>query len=317
MSTFTDFQRTHTGEKARVRRLYWVHGEEETLRLEVVARVREMAGALPFNTLTLDAGEIPESEIWAHLNQHPLGSEQKRLVVVHRAEHLVHLDRLTAWAKDRSRNAVAVFESSDPDLVHPEQAVLSKSSSAMVVHCTLPKAPDARLRRAIEIVQSWGNIDPVTASVLVKRVNFDMAEARAFMRKVSLFPAVRERGVSAQVVYALAPRRVEEEVIWALIACNKRAAVEAVTEGEVNVPLVIATLAAHIETLSLMNALLTSTTGIKDMAYKMEAREHHIRMLFPYAGLYPRREAVRRTLLLTRLDKAPHEGLLEALIALW
>lgn len=323
MATYTDFLRQHAGENPRVRRLYWVCGEEEVFRLAVVARLKEIADVAPFNTLTLSAAETPESEIWAYLNQHPLDSDQKRLIVVHEAQRLEHLDRLVAWVKDnqtvRSRNAVAVFVSTDPDLEHEERANLMSSSSALLVRCSLPKDEQDRLKRASEVVCAWGHIDPTTAAVLVKRVNFDMAEARAFMQKASLFPTAR---ITPAAVEALTPRRVEQDVVWSLLGLNKRKAVEAVSEGtDAQAGWIIGSLAAHIETLGRMNALLPTTTSVKDMARKIGAREQYVRSLFPYAKFYPRKEMVRRTVLLNRMDHAymrgAKDGVLESLIALW
>lgn len=309
-----------------MRRLYWVCGEEEVFRLQVVKRIRELAGAKPLNTLRLNAAEISETEIWAYLNQHPLDSEQKRLLVVHEAQRLHHLDRLVVWIKanqtTRSRNAVAIFVSIDPDLTAEQREDITKSSSAMLVRCTLPRNADDRLKRAVEIVTRWGNIDPTTAGVLVKRVNFDMREAWAFMEKVNRLPAAHERKVGVPLVEALAPRRSEEDVVWSLIALNKRKAVEAVTEDTwASAGRIIGSLATAVDTLSRMNGLMTTTRSVKDMAHKVGAREQYVRTLMPYARLYPRSEAVRRTLLLNRLDHAYHrgadQGVLESLIALW
>lgn len=323
MANYTDFLRQHAGEKPRVRRLYWVCGEEEVFRLAVVARLKEVAAVAPYNTLTLSAAETPESEIWAHLNQHPLDSDQKRLIVVHEAQRLVGLNRLVSWVKDnqtvRSRNAVAIFVSSDPDLEHEERDALAASSSALIVKCSLPKDEKDRLKRATEIVCAWGNIDSTVAGVLVKRVNYDMHEALAFMQKANLFPNAR---ISVAAVEALTPRRVEEDVVWSLIGLNKRKAVEAVEEAaHTEAGFVLGSLAAHIEALGRLNAVLSSTTSVRDMARKIEAREGYVRTLLPYAKFYSRKETVRRTVLLNRMDDAYHrgakEGVLEALIALW
>lgn len=324
MATFNEFVRQHIADDAKVRRLYWVHGEEEIFRLQTVALVRKVAGADPFNTLRLNAAEDSESEIWASLNQHPLDSEHKRLIVVHDAQVLTELERLIAWLKDtqitRSRTAVAVFVSSDAEFEHPAREDIVKASSAMIVKCSLPKNEDDRLKRAVEIVQAWGNIDSTTAAVLVKRVNFDMHEAYAVMRKAALFPDAK---ITVQAVEALASRRVEEDVLWSLIALNKKAAVEAVTEGvNISVSQMIGSLGTALETLSRMNAALSSSSsGVRDMAKRVGANEQYVRMLFPYARLYPAKESVRRTLLLNRIDNAyqrgADHGLLEALIALW
>lgn len=224
-----------------------------------------------------------------------------------------------AWATDsqtiRARNATAVFVSEEID---PPEA-LSQISSAMVVRCTLPKDEKGRLKRASEIVCAWGVADMTTAGVLVKRVNFDLRDALAVMQKAALFPEAR---LTVGAIEALASRRVEEDVVWSLVALNKRAAIEAVTEGgETQVGWIIGTLASHVEALSRINATLSTNPTIRDVAQRTGLHEQYVRNLISYARLYPRKEAVRRTLLLNRLDNSyqsgAHDGILESLIALW
>ena len=168
-----------------------------------------------------------------------------------------------------------------------------------------------------------GNIGTPTIEVSVATLNFDMREAWAVMEKANILCALFPDGVlNVAAIEALAPRRVEEDVVWSLLGLNKRQAIAAIAEGG-GAPTgrIIGALATHVETLSRLNALLANTTGVREVARRLGAREQYVRTLMPYARLYPRREAVRRTLLLNRLDRAfqrgAGEGVLEALIALW
>ena len=325
MGTYADFVRQHSGEKARVRRLYWIYGEEVVLRNVAVAQIREMWGASDFNTTHMSAAENPESEIWATLNQHPIDSGQRRLLIVTEAQRLEQTDRLVAWLKDsqtvRSASATAVFVSSDPEWEESEfRDILVKSSSAVWVRCALPKDEEERLRRTQEILMGWGDISRVSAGVLAHRVNFDLIEARAVMEKIALFPGAE---ATPQIVEMLAPRKVEEDIIWSIIGQQRRKAIEAVVEGSGSYSLsaIIGTLTTHVEMLGRINAVLAASPTAKDAANKIGGREQYVRKLYPYARLYPRREVIRRTHLLHRLDTAIHrgarEGVLESLIALW
>lgn len=323
MGTYSDFLRTHSGQNPRVRRLYWVYGEEDMFRVLTVARIKQLSNTHSFNITRLSVSDTPETEIWASLNQHPLDSEQKRLIIVHDAQKLKHLDRLVAWIKDnqtvRGANATAIFVSTDSDWEDEAREDIAKSSSATLVKCALPKDESDRLKRAQEIICAWGTVDWTTAGVLALRVNFDMAEAFAVMQKASLFPDYR---LSPGAIEALAPRKVEDDIVWALVGLNKRKAIEAVTENPVSdVSSIIGTLSTHVEMLSRINAVLPSSKSVKEAASKARAREQYVRRLYPHARLYPRKEAVRRTMLLTRLDRSlqrgAKEGVLEALIALW
>lgn len=315
----------HSGENARVRRLYWVYGEEDMFRFLAVRRIKDLCQAQQFNTLNLSAMDTPETEVWANLNQHPLDSEQKRLIIVHEAQRLEHLDRLAHWLKDnqgnRKKPATAVFVSNDADWADEVKEIFSKSSAAQYVKCALPKDETDRLKRAQDIICTWGhgNIDRTSAGVLALRVNFDMAEAYAVMAKAALFPQAK---VTVSAIEKLAPRHVEEDVVWALLSLNKRKAAEAVVVAGPEVTgRVLGTLATHVDMLARINSVLTVSTGAKDAAKRIGAREQYVRRLYPLARLYPRKEAVRRTLLLSRLDAAfnqgAREGVLESLLALW
>ena len=325
MATYNDFLRQHAAEKPRIRRLYWVFGEENLFKDLVVKQIAELWGATGFNTVSLSAAETSESEIWASLNQHPIDTEQRRLIVVTDAQRLTRLDRLTSWLKDnqtvRAAMATAIFVSSDAEWEEDEyREVIMKSSSASWIRCTLPKDPDDRLKRAQEILCAWGDIDVTSAGVLAQRVNFDMVEARAVMDKVSLFPSAQ---VSPQIIEMLAPRRVEDDIIWSIIGLKHRKAVEAIEEGTGSYSLsaILGTLATHVEMLARINTILTVTQNAKEAAGRLGAKEQYIRRLYPYARMYPRREALRRTQLLHRMDAAAQrgatEGILESLVALW
>lgn len=327
IATYADFLRQHANPDSRVRRLYWIYGEEEIFRYFTVSRIKELLDVTPFNTMSLSLVDTPETEIWASLNQHPLDSTQRRLLVIHEAQRLQHLDRLESWISDnqttRGRSATAVFLSTDPEWENPVKEVLQKSSSAQYVRCSLPKDDDDRLRRAQEVICAWGpegTISKTAAGVLAQHVNFDMGEALAVMRKASLFPGM---ALSVEAIRSLAPRRVEEDIVWSLIALDKQRAAEAVVEADQYTDLgrMIGTLTAHVEMLSRINEVLTVSKSVKDTAKRIRAKEQYVRRLYPYARLYPRKEAIRRTLLLGRFDDAwqqgAREGVLEALLASW
>jgi DNA polymerase III delta subunit len=322
LGSYSDFLRQHPA-GSRVRRLYWVCGEEDMLRLLTVKRVRELCEAQDFNVVRLSARDTPETEIWASLNQHPLDAGEKRLIVIRDAQRLEHLDRMVSWIKDnqtvRRASATAVFVSEDLDLEDEEvRSVLVKSSSAAVVRCTLPKDEQDRLKRVEEVVCAWGNIDPINARLLALRVNFDMAAVYSVMWKASYFPDAR---VTMGAIEALVPRQPDNDVVKALMGMRKQDAIEAALDGGVDVSSVIGALASHLESLGRLNVVLANSKNAKEAAAKSRVREQYARYLFPYAKFYPRAEVARRTLLLTRMDAASRsgarDGVLEALIALW
>lgn len=288
-------------------------------------RIRELWGATAFNTHVVSAADTSESEIWASLNQHPLDTEQRRLIIVTEAHRLQRLDRLIEWVKDnqvvRSAKSTAIFVSSEPEWEDEEtKEAISKSSSAAWIRCTLPKDEQDRLKRAQEIICSWGDIDTLSAGVLAQRVNFDMVEARSVMEKTALFPGAQ---VTPHIIELLAPRRVEEDIVWSIVSYNRRKAIEAVVAGsDIYSPsAILGVLATHVEMLGRINAVLTTTSTAKEAASKIGAKEQYVRKLYPYARMYPRKEVVRRLKLLQRMDaslqRGAKEGLIESLISMW
>lgn len=325
MGTYNDFLRLHDSTDSRVRRLYWVYGEEDLFRVLVANRIKKLADVQQFNTTYLNASENSESEIWAVLNQHPLDSDQQRLLFVQNAERLSRLEEMVAWLKDpqttRGCNATVVFLSNDSEWEAEEREFVSKSSTAMIVKCALPKDPSDRLKRAQDIICAWGdgNITRTNAGVLAQRVNFDMAEAHAVMRKAALFP---EAQVNVGAIELLAPRRIEDDIVWALVTMQKRLAAEALSEVSItDAGKIIGALSTHVEMLARLNGVMVVSNSARDAARRVRGKEQYVRRLYPYARFYPRREAVRRTLLLSRMDRAyssgSREGVLESLVALW
>ena len=324
MGNYTDFLRAHSKEDARLRRLYWVCGEEEMFRVLTVRQIKAMTGVEPFHTLHLSAHDLPETEIWAHLNQHPLDLESPRLLVIHEAQRLKHLDRLQAWLKGnqrtRLRSATAIFVSAESEISDEVNEAIGRSSAAMIVRCSLPKGEDDRLKRSREVIARWGmGITEVSAGVLAQRVNFDMAEAYAVVQKAALFP---DAHLSVAAINKLAPRRADADLVWALVACSRKKAAEAIPDVDPNaVGRAIGSLATHVDALSRINSLLTSQLSIRETAKRLGLREGYVRMLYPHARFYTRKEAVRRTLLLNRVDAAwqggARTGVLEVLVSGW
>lgn len=304
--------------------MYWVCGEEPVLRSLVTDQIVAMYGALPYNTFRLSAREIPESEIWAHLNQHPLDSEQKRLLVVTDAERLEQPIRLEGWLAEnqrtRNKNVCAIFVADEPDLTSPLYKVLNASSSAVYVRCTLPKAPEDREKRAVDMICSWGRINPINARVLYEHVGGDLYEARAVMQKAGFFP---EAEVNVGAIRVLAQPRVQDEIVWNLISGRRKAAADALAAGtDVPVGKVLATLAAHLEYLGRLYDLMSLPTfSIADAARRLDIRQQYVRLLSPHARLYPANEVTRRLYLLARLDhlyqQGARDGILEAVVAGW
>lgn len=322
MGTYADFQRIHTKADARLRRLYWVYGEEEMFRILTVRQIKAMSGVPGHNITHVSALDTKEADIWALLNQHPLDLENPRLLVIHEAHRLKHLERVMAWLKDnqtaRARSATAVFISTDSEISESVEE-LGRSSGAMIVRCALPKNTDDRLKRAREVITRWGPVEPIAAGVLAERVNFDMSEAYGVVQKANLFPNAQ---LSVAAINKLAPRRADGDLVWALVGCKRQKAAEAIPDvPEASVGWVIGSLSTHVEALSRIHKTLTAGLSMRETARRLNMKEGYVRVLHEHARHYPRKQAVRRILLLNQIDSAwqegAREGVLEALVASW
>lgn len=328
MGSYNDFLRLHASPEAKVRRLYWVCGEEVTLREMVLERVKELADVPDFHYHSVVVGPTKEPDVWGLLNQYPADPLKRRLVIVRDAERLKNMEMLKDWLTtslfrgSRTPGTTAVFLSNAAEWPMDHEVatreVLVKSSTALYVRCALPKDERDRRKRVQEILCGWGNIDPTHAIILAERVNFDMAEARTVMAKAAYFRGT----LNARAIEALAPVKVEDDIVWSLLGLDKRRASQALQElPDTQVSRVIGALTAHVEVLGRLNGVLTRGLSVRDLSSKMNISETYARKLLPFAKLYPRKATVHRTLLLNKVDAAwqrgAREGVLEVLVAGW
>lgn len=297
-----------------MRKVYWVCGEEDTLIRATIDRLTELLVASEFNCDRLFCDEIPETEVWSVLDRHPIDTRTMRLIVVYGAERLKHLDRIGEWLqanKSGPRRVCLVFVAAGDEA--PEQ--FPAGSNSCVVRCSLPQAHDARRKRAVEILTGWG-CEPLAARAVLDHVGYDLSEARHVIDKAKYFPKM---SLSREVAVAFAPRSTGSDFVSALLALRKRDAVAACADTDIS--LVLGSLATHVQALSMINRYLPVGLSLGEIAHATGLKEGYVRSLHPYARFYPRREAMRRTFLLERLDHAhahgADDGVLEALIAAW
>lgn len=102
VSTFSQWL-TSWRKNPKPKQVTWVCGPESVLKDDVVDNIRRMLDLDAWSYIPIVLGEDPERLVWAALDEHPLGSSQ-RLVVVQHADRLTQWHRLEQWVKHRTQN---------------------------------------------------------------------------------------------------------------------------------------------------------------------------------------------------------------------
>jgi DNA polymerase III delta subunit len=327
MATYTDYARLHADGKRKIRRCYWICGEEVVLREIIVSEIKGWIDPddMDYRSITVTAKNEPE--VWDALNAYGISNVKKRrLLVVRGAERLKKLERLKDWIEDSSLRSsgtpglTVVFLSTDdewPQDRHPEvrERVLG-SSTALYVRCSLPK--DGRIERAAEIITTWGNIDVRNAEILYKRVGHDLGASRSTMQKARYFP----HKVEGNLLMALSPLNPQDDVVDALLALDKPRALRGIEDlSREDQGKVIGRLTAHLDLLTRLEPIAGQRKGVRDLAYGLGVSETYVRMLLPHVRFYPRKAVLRRVMLLSAIDDAwnrgARHGVMERLVAQW
>lgn len=326
MATYPEFRRKHRGEKPKILRCYWITGPEAVLREEAVDLIRKWCDVESVEYASMNVTAKTEPDVWDHLDQYGLRPEKRRLLLVRGAERLKNVERLLAWLNDSqlrtsgTPGTTVIFVSAEDEWpqdrkVETRERVL-KASTSMYVRCALPK--DHNTARASEVIQTWGRISDTEARRLFVRVGRDLGAARSVMRKSEFFPGE----IRGKVLDALSPSNPQEDVVEAILGLDKRRALlSAIELDRREIGRVLGTLAAHLDVLSRLEPVAGTRSPLREVASRLGVSETWVRMLIPYVKFYPRKQQVRRALLLDKIDNAwqrgARHGVLEALIAAW
>jgi DNA polymerase III delta subunit len=205
MATYGQWARSR-----EMRRVAWACGSEPVLVEEVVSEARSRSA----DCVTLVAGDVPESDIWAVVSSPLADPSGSQLVIVRSAERLKRWDSLAPLLSARDLDAVrVVFVSGEPRLsqvrgeekpvLAPHLALLRDSRAGQLVEC---RAPDD-WRDPPEWLQDWasrqlGGTSREAGNYLLAVTGGSVAEAAAVGSKIRLAGLQP----TAQIMSALAGR---------------------------------------------------------------------------------------------------------------
>ncbi len=212
-------------DKADVRRVTWVCGDQLVLVEEVVDATRAALALGPLDYLSFTAGADTEGDIWAAAHQYPLNpGGGQRLVLVRAADLLTRWSALHAWLGNLRAlpGAHLLFVSAEPDFpyeyVQGKRAGLKDHVEAIkargrIVRCAQPNDIDAltwTLRRG-------PTLDEEMARYLLYRAGANLATVATVCGKLAALPGTPGR----TSIDALCDAEPADSFVDSLLALNK------------------------------------------------------------------------------------------------
>jgi hypothetical protein len=326
MATYRDFQRSHKGPTPKVKRLYWLCGDEVILRELALESIKKWAAVDDMNYRTLTAGSVTDGEIWDALLEQPGDHRARRLLVVREAQRLKSIEPVKPWLEDKTARTssvpgtTVVFVSADDEWAvgryADERERVMASTAALYVRCHMPN--DQRETRGAEIITGGGNINDLEARRLYRRVGGDMSLAYGVMRKAAYF----DRPLEGQFLTALSPPNPQDDIVDALLGLEKKRALAVIDDlSREEMGRVIGRLTSHLDLMARLEPHAGTRTPLREIASRIGVSEQWVRHLLPLLKFYPRKAVFRRVVLLGKVDAAwqrgQKQGLMEVLVAAW
>lgn len=314
------------------RQITWLCGPEIVLVEEVVNHVCTFIGPEPWNRADLVAGDDSERAIWAALDQHPLGTSA-RVVIVRHAELLKDWDRWIQWVKDRSRNprtyvimvsAELAVPKTDPTREErrngaksePQPHIACIGTKGHVVECK--PFTTATVQRSLEWVKSKVHMRDGVAKHLLERSNWDLRLVRDTCLKLSVFPGE----ITLAVVNALLAEQPRDTFTDALLALDRKTALLAAASIPTSeIGKVIGLLDSSLDTAGMIHDMQVEHRSPSEMAKALGAQAFLLTPLLRICKHYDakRRLAIRKVLALA--DEAYRNGqtvgVLEVIVTFW
>lgn len=303
-----------------LRKVYWLCGSERVLVEESVDLLRRLIYPADMDYMALDAGAVPEREVWAAINQFPMDTNAVRMVLIRRAEKLQQWDRFMLWADDlRTTQTYVVFVSSDSEFpLHPESGELAD-------HMKLIKEKGKPIRCArlsekdmTEYVRSQIRITDPGMLVLLQRTECDSLSVVNFLRKVNLFDSY----VTDKTVKALCAESVTQSFASSLIARNKPKAYRAAElSSRSDINKILGLLELKLNQLGVLSRGFRQHRSISSMVREDQLPVYAVEELKPLVKDYPL-DKIKSCMAVIRLvdelaSQGVDEDVLTTLVALW
>lgn len=331
MATFSMWF-TGTKKTPAPRQITWVCGPEVVLVEDIVSYIVGYLAPEPWNLATLVAGEDSEREIWAALDQHPMGSSP-RVVVLRHVERIQSWERFIQWVKDRGRNprTYLVLVSSEESVPKEELTAQQRrehvrpgplphiaaiGTKGHVVECK-PFTPATALK-SVEWVVSKAPMRDVVARYLLTRTNWNLRMVRDTCLKAAVFPGE----VTAAVITALVSEQPRDTLADALMALDRKTALLAAEEMDPNdLGRLIGLLDSKLDTVGTVHDMMLEHRSLGEMAKALGPQAFLLNDLMKVSKHYDtaRRHKIRKVLAIA--DEAHRSGattgVIEAVISLW
>lgn len=316
-----------------VKQITWLCGTEPVLIEDIVDTLRAHFEDEPWNFSTFVAGDDPDREIWADLDQHPIDGRTPRLVIVRNAEKLKDLSRIVSWVSTKNANPLThvVFVANDQELVRsdptPEQKRERKRPDLLphlaaiqgkgaLIECK--PFTQATAKHAVTWVQSKVEIRRGVAGKLLERANGDLRLTRDAYRKLSVFPDE----ISEQTINLLLSARPRMSFVDAVLEIDKRAALLALEHLPVSeYSATLGLLDQRLEVVGQVRDMLVSHQSVGQITAALGNMGFLARDLIPLAKSYDKARRAALRALLAKTDEALRAGVtrgpLEILVHFW
>lgn len=315
MATYLNFLAiTKRGE---LRRAYWVTGQEEILREQVVNILRKISIGCKFShRICLSVQSDGEAAVWSALDSWGLDPDSRSFIVVNGAEKLSQPARLAEWLADRKGpRHLGVFVADEENWpLSREPEVRSRIlKSGMYVHCGR-----ASEKAALETTQDWLRCDPQFARKVLNLNGWDLSQVRSVASKAQLLGQLN----NLSVVTVLSQQQLTNKYVEELTSCERAAALQSalVMEPYERSP-AIGLLDHNLEILSRINGMLRNSRSQRETASRLGLHHLVVERLYPFARLYDREAVSKRAVALAKADRALAQGaeigVMEVLAASW
>ena len=315
MATYLDFLRMI---QRKVRRCYWVCGEEVVLREQVVGLLRREAVRLGAQErISLNVLEDGEAAVWESLDSWSLDQDRPGLLVVRDAERLRKVERLASWLADlNAPRKVVVFVAAEPSWPTTRTPEVREriTKTGVYVQCSVSSH-----HSSVEIVAGWLGGDSNAAERVLEWCGWDLVTARDSVRKAALMG----RREDLRVLEYLSEPRPLEQFASQLTACDRARAVQSagLLNSYAERSAAIGLLDANLAALSKINKALRTAWSSREIAGRLDLHRMVVERLQPYARLYGPDQVRSRARELARADRALAEGaevgVLETMAARW
>lgn len=324
--------RTATAKEPLPRQVTWLCGTEPVLVDEVVAYIKKALAPDAWDYVPLVVGEDSERDIWATVNQHPIGSG-KRLVVIRNAEMLKRLDRLPQFIKTRNTNPRThlVFISNEEKISRTEptpeerregkKGTLAPHLAAIgtkghVIECR--PFTQSTAKYAVTWVQSKVRMREGIAAHLLNRANGDLRLVRDMCAKLALFPDQ----VSISTVNGMLTEQPRDSFVNALLALDRATALLALRSMSTDeYSRTIGLLDSRLDLAGLVHDMMSKHHPQYEITAAAGSQAFLVPDLMPVAKHYDakRRLAIRRVLAVAdeAMRSGNYEAVMEVIVAYW